>query len=87
MLCKLSFVESVCSCVCVCVCVCVVLWCVLFCGVCVCVCVFVVCVVCVRACVFALRIVSTDKILRLITPLIIVGWSGTPRTYQHKASQ
>ena len=29
-----------------------------------------------RACVYALRIVSTDKILRLINTLIIINFNG-----------
>ena len=72
-MCKLSFIQSVCSCVCVCVCVCVcacVRACVRAC-VCVCVC------VCVYA--RALSIASTDVILRFINILImIINKSAVP---------
>ena len=63
----------VCVCVCVCVCltlcVCVCVCLTLFVCMCVCVCVCARARARVRACVYSLRIVSTDKILRLINTL------------------
>ena len=62
-------------CVCVCVCVCARVHALMH--ACMCVCMHVYACVCVRIYIYALRIVSTDKILCHINTLIIIITSGT----------